>query len=88
MRRTDILAQPDSALRMIDGEIWKVKKISFDEGKLTIQSELFGSREVPTGGVASLEFSSARGAATAGEPGNLYRTSGEPIPCKHERYRK
>ncbi len=72
----------ESALRLKDGEVWMVRNITFDDGKLRIESAMFGAREIPLESVASLDFKAADSASIVSEPGNLYRTNGDPIPGK------
>lgn len=68
------------ALRLIDGQVWYGQVLNLNEGKVGIQSPVFGRREVPLEDIASIELKS--GKTHGGKPGTLYRDQGEPIPGK------
>jgi hypothetical protein len=74
------MAAAGSAVQLINGESWNAKILGLAKGIVSIESPLFGKREVPISQIASLGFGPSP--SKAGEPGTLYRTKGEPIPGK------
>ncbi len=76
----DVDRMESGAVRLISGETWQAKINGLAKDMISIESPLFGQREVPVSQIASLEF--IAGPAGAGKPGTLYRTEGEPIPGK------
>ena len=69
-----------SALRLVDGEVWRAEILGLEKGRISFRSPLLGQRDIGLPRVASLDFLPA--VTAVAEPGMLYRTRGEPIPGK------
>ncbi len=83
-----VFARPDArptvrarqAVRLIDGQRWYARVTGATGGKLVIESDMFGPRQVPLARIASIEFASGALSINRTADRTLYRRTGEPIP--------
>lgn len=83
-----IASTTKQAIRLVNGELWRVTLDSFEKDAIVVSGPLFGKREVPLKQVASIEFDTSVVPSGKEQAGTLYRRSGEPIPGKLIRIRE
>lgn len=70
-------AQSPHSVKLTNGELWSVRIVGFENGKVAVESDLLGNRQIPVARTLSLMFQP--GAGRGDKPGTLYRTTGDPI---------
>jgi hypothetical protein len=65
-----------------NGEEWRVEVASLSSHQLTVEFDLFGSRELPAAHLAMIEFAPDTTRPARLPPGSLYLEEGEPLPGK------
>ncbi len=73
------LPQPN-AVRLTGGELWRCEILSLTAGKLTLRSDIFGTREIDSSAVAALEFRADLPEAEGLDTRCLYRGESQPLP--------
>lgn len=72
--------EAQSALRLVDGQIWHGQVLELKDDKLGFQSSSLGRRDVPLSEIAVIQFKGTM--RRGGDTVTLYRDQGEPIPGK------
>jgi hypothetical protein len=67
-------------VRFHNGESWRADILRLAGGRLALDFELFGPREIPCAGVAALDFTPGTQRDRADTPGHLYLKDGELVP--------
>lgn len=78
-RPGETFRQPNT-VRMTNGEAWHCDVLALAADKLTIRSNLFGTKEVQRASVRALEFQAKLPPEAGLEAQTLYRRRGEPLP--------